>query len=108
MSTEVEFVTIGSFLICIAVGSALVALWLDVRFPKLMPWSLRRLLVHLVVAILVVYAVGPAMAFVAATGIPAAGLASVFGVAFPVLVYEFLVGAWMIKLAQSSGAGFKV
>ena len=29
------------------------------------------------------------------------------GVAFPVLIYEFLVGVWMIRLAQSSGAGFR-
>jgi hypothetical protein len=39
--------------------------------------------------------------------VPASNLASVFCVAFPVLVYEFLVGAWMIKLAQASGAGFR-
>jgi hypothetical protein len=78
-----------------------------VRFPKLMPWSLRRLLVHLIAAIAVVYVVGPAMGFVARSGVPAANLASVFCVGFPVLVYEFLVGAWMIRLAQASGAGFR-
>ena len=100
--------SVGTFLICIAIGSALIAVWADLRFPKLMPWSLKRLLVHLAVAALAVYVVAPAMRAVATSGIPAAGLASVFAVAFPVLVYEFLVGVWMIRLAQSSGAGFRV
>jgi threonine/homoserine/homoserine lactone efflux protein len=72
-----------------------------------MPWSMRRLLVHIVLAIAVVYLVGPAMAFVASSSLPAAGLACVFGVAFPVLIYEFLVGVWLIRLAQASGAGFR-
>ena len=99
--------TIEMFILCIAVGAGAIALWVDVRFPKLMPWSMRRLLVHIIVAIAIVYVVGPVMGFVARSGVPAANLASVFCVAFPVLVYEFLVGAWMIKLAQSTGAGFR-
>ena len=98
---------IETVIFCIAVGAGAIALWVDVRFPKLMPWNLRRLLVHLIAAIAVVYVVGPAMGFVAHSGLPAANLASVFCVGFPVLVYEFLVGAWMIKLAQASGAGFR-
>jgi hypothetical protein len=99
--------TIEMFILCIAVGAGAIALWVDVRFPKLMPWSMRRLLVHIIVAIAIVYVVGPVMGFVARSGVPAANLASVFCVAFPVLVYEFLVGAWMIKLAQATGAGFR-
>jgi uncharacterized membrane protein YedE/YeeE len=99
--------TVEMVILCIAVGAGAIALWVDVRFPKLMPWSLRKLLVHLVIAIAVVYVVGPAMDAVARSGLPASNLASVFCVAFPVLVYEFLVGAWMIKLAQASGAGFR-
>jgi len=99
--------TIEMFILCIAVGAGAIALWVDVRFPKLMPWSMRRLLVHIIVAIAIVYVVGPVMGFVARSGVPAANLASVFCVAFPVLVYEFLVGAWMIRLAQSTGAGFR-
>jgi hypothetical protein len=100
-------VSIQTFLVCLAVGSAAVAMWVNVRFPKLMPWSLRWLLVHLVVAFVVVKSVSPAMGLVAGSGVPAAGLASIFLVAFPVLVYEFLVGAWMIRLAQTSGFGFR-
>ena len=95
------------YVIVFAVGSAVVALWITVRFPKLMPWKMAILLVHLVLAFLCVYAVAPGMAAVAASGIPAPRLTSVFAVAFPVLVYNFLVGTWMIRLAQASGAGFR-
>ena len=99
--------SIQAFLVCLAVGSAAVAMWFNVRFPKLMPWSLRRLLVHLILAFVVVKSVSPAMGWVAESGVPAAGLTSIFLVAFPALVYEFLVGAWMIRLAQTSGMGFR-
>jgi hypothetical protein len=99
--------TVHTFLFCLAVGAGVIALWVDFRLPKLMPWSMRRLLVHIVLALVVVYLVGPAMSLVTSSALPAAGLAAVFGVAFPVLVYEFLVGVWMIRLAQSSGAGFR-
>ena len=95
------------YVIVFAVGSAVVALWITVRFPKLMPWKMAILLVHLVLAFLCVYAVAPGMAAVAASGIPAPRLTSVFAVAFPVLVYNFLVGTWMIRLAQASSAGFR-
>ena len=99
--------TVHTFLFCLAVGAGVIALWVDFRLPKLMPWSMRRLLVHLALAIAVVYVVGPAMALVTSTDIPAAGLASVFVVAFPALVYEFLVGVWLIRLAQATGSGFR-
>jgi hypothetical protein len=99
--------TVHTFLFCLAVGAGVIALWVDFRLPKLMPWSMRRLLVHIVLAMAVVYLVGPAMTFVTSSGLPAAGLAAVFVVGFPVLVYEFLVGVWMIRLAQASGAGFR-
>jgi hypothetical protein len=100
-------VSIQTFLVCLALGSAAVAMWVNVRFPKLMPWSLRTLLVHLVAAFVVVKSVSPVMGWVAESGVPAAGLTSIFLVAFPVLVYEFLVGTWMIRLAQASGFGFR-
>ena len=99
--------TVHTFLICLAVGAGAIALWVDFRLPKLMPWSMRRLVVHLALAIAVVYVVGPAMTFVTSSDLPAAGLASVFVVAFPVLVYEVLVGVWLIRLAQASGSGFR-
>jgi len=99
--------TVQAFVICIAVGAALVALWVNVRFPRLMPWKMSRLLVHLVLSLLCVYVVAPAMGTVMSLGIPAANVAAVFAVAFPVLVYNFLVGTWLIRLAQATAGGFR-
>jgi hypothetical protein len=100
-------VSVQAFAICMGVGAAVVALWVDARFPRLMPWKLGRLLVHLVLALLFVYAVSPGMAALISLGIPAAKIAAVFCVAFPVLVYNFLVGAWLIRLAQATAGGFR-
>jgi hypothetical protein len=100
-------INVTVFVLLFAIGSAIVALWVSVRFPKLMPWKMATLLVHFVLAFLCVYAVSPGMTMVADSGIPAPRLSSIFAVAFPVLVYNFLVGSWMIRLAQASGAGFR-
>lgn len=99
--------TVTLYVVLFAIGSAVVALWITVRFPKLMPWKMAILLVHLVLALLCVYAVKPGMDVVAATGVPSPRITSVFTVALPVLVYNFLVGTWLIRLAQASGAGFR-
>jgi hypothetical protein len=98
---------VPTYLTLFAIGSAVVALWISVRFPKLMPWKLGILLVHLVLALLCVPAVGPGMAMIIGSGVPASRLVSLFVVPFPILVYNFLVGSWMIRLAQASGAGFR-
>jgi hypothetical protein len=103
----VEFVSVSAVVACIAIGSGIVALWINVRFPKLMPWKMARLLAHMIVAFLCIYSVSPAMAMVGGSGIPAARLTSVFAVAFPVLVYNFLVGSWVIRLVQASASGFR-
>jgi hypothetical protein len=101
-------VSVNTFIVCIAVGSGAVALWINVRFPTLMPWGMKKLLLHLVVAFVCVYAVKPGIEMILGTGVPAARIIGVFAVAFPALVYNFLVCAWMIRLAQASGGGFRV
>jgi hypothetical protein len=98
---------VSTYVMVFAIGSAIVALWINVRFPSIMPWKMGILLVHLVLALLCVRGVGPGMALIATSGIPAPRLVSLFAVPFPVLVYNFLVGTWMIRLAQASGAGFR-
>jgi hypothetical protein len=99
--------TVEMLVVCIAVGAGLIALWVNVRFPGLMPWSLPKLLVHLILAFLLVKTVGPLMSAVAGSGVPSPKLTSVFAVAFPVLVYEFVVGTWLIRLAQATAGGFR-
>jgi hypothetical protein len=101
-------VTVTTFIVCIAVGSGAIALWINLRFPTLMPWSMKKLLAHMLVAFVCVYAVKPGIGMILGSGVPAARLIGVFVVAFPALVYNFLVCAWMIRLAQATGGGFRV
>ena len=100
--------SVSACVVCIAIGSGIVALWISVRYPSLMPWKMGKLLAHMIAAFLCIYSVSSAMAIVQGSGIPAARLTSVFAVAFPVLVYNFLVGSWVIRLVQASAGGFRV
>jgi len=103
----VSLVTVTSFIVCIAVGAGAIAMWINLRFPTLMPWSMAKLLLHLVVAFVCVYAVKPGIEMILGSGLPAGRLIGVFAIAFPALVYNFLVCAWMIRLAQATGGGFR-
>lgn len=99
--------TVSMFIVSIAVGAGAIAMWINLRFPKLMPWSMAKLLLHLVVAFVCVYAVKPGIEMILGSGLPAGRLIGVFAIAFPALVYNFLVCAWMIRLAQATGGGFR-
>jgi hypothetical protein len=80
------------FAVALVVGAALLALWVDVRFPKLAP---RRLQMRLVVA---------ALAYVAVATIPVPPtVAGLVGLVLPVLSLGFLTGIWLLReLAQRS------
>lgn len=95
--------TLGIVIAAIGVGSAVLAGWVHVRFPKLAPEEYRLAIVHLLAAHMVARGVVPAgMTFFA--GRP---LVAVFAVALPGLVYVFLAWLWLVRLAQRSlGGGF--
>jgi hypothetical protein len=88
----------GLFLLVLALGSAGIAVWIDVRFPRLDPADLARVIVHVVIAIVV-----------ARLGVPAGihllgswglALVSIFAIALPALVYLWLAGWWTMKAIQ--------
>jgi hypothetical protein len=92
--------------VLLALGAGALALWVDVRFPKLEPRGpdfgfLARIL-----------AVPIALTLLAPMGLHllvdadtlALKLAGLFAVAFPCLVYAFLVAVWILKLVQRTAA----
>jgi hypothetical protein len=90
--------------ICIALGAAAIALWVHARFPKLAPESLKlRFFLHVAGCAIVLNVAVPTTlrATAAADSVPAS-LLGLFGVAFPALVYTFLVTVWMLKLVQNA------
>ena len=84
------------FSVCLAVASALLAVWVDVRLDKRRPASPALRIGHAAAAYLILQGV------VAATsGLDQAPmgerLAAIFGLVLPSLVYSFLAGVWLMR-----------
>ena len=97
----------GGFVACFLFGTAVLALWADVRLPGLAPRGLRGLTRRFAYALLALLVVTPICTdLVAGPGTSAPRVyAALFGVALPALVYSMLVAVWMIKLAQRALGG---
>ena len=94
-----------SFALALAIGAALMAGWLDVRFKERRPATLMRRACHLAAAyaILQVTSAG-ASYFVGANPGDARQLSVVFVILLPSLVYAFLTGLWLMRaLVEMSG-----
>lgn len=81
----------------IIVGAAAIALWMDVRFPRLGPDRLPIVVLHLLASAMVL----PLATTFLALGSPEEPLrllALLFGIVFPALVYIFIAGVWLLKL----------
>jgi hypothetical protein len=82
-----------------ALAAALLALWIDTRFPKLAPESFMRR----------VAAVGVALVALEATpvfnGSAAAVYATMFGILLPALVATFLAAVWLLRAVRDAHAG---
>ena len=88
-----------TFVVVLCGGSALLALWLVVRFPKLGPDDLTKALLHVGISMVVLQLLVPAIHLVRGTGLPGAQLAAAFGVVLPGLTYVFVAAAWLIRAA---------
>ena len=90
----------GLVTVFIGLGAGAIALWLDVRFPRLGPHDVTKAVLHVAASLALAYASTPAVQALAASEDPAVVLLGVFAVAFPSIVYCLLAGLWVIKLAQ--------
>jgi hypothetical protein len=91
--------SVDALVVVMGVGAFLIAVWIDYRFPTLSPKTLRVALLHLFLAIAAGNVLVPLTVGTAADD-AARLLAGVVGVGFPVLVYLFLAGVWLIKYGQ--------
>jgi len=88
------------FAVTLAVGAALLALWTIVRFSGFGPTTVIWAIANVIAACVLLQVLLPtAMDMIGASGLPAALYLSVFGVALPLLIYAFLSGGWMLKVA---------
>ena len=97
--------SVQSFVLVEAVGAALLALWLVVRYPGSGPTSFRGALVHVGASMLVGRALAPITTLVVGSGVPAAAVLAALLVVLPGLVYIFLAWAWIVKLLQGALGG---
>lgn len=91
------------FAVCFLVGSAVVAVWFDLRFPWIAPSTVKGTLIHVGVTIVTAQVVP--LAFQALQGSQVLTLVALFGVAFPVLTYSLLVAVWVLKLVANASRG---
>ena len=85
----------GTFILALATGAALLALWGHARFPALAPERLWRTALHLGLALV---AVNLAPNALSSHGV----FLTVFLFLLPALVYVFLSTLWMLRYAQTA------
>ncbi len=90
----------GSFVIALGIGSALLAFWVQFRFPNLAPQTLGWAIFHIVVTAVLAQLTKAVFAGVELQ--PVGTLALVFGLALPTLIYGFVAGMWLIRIAQGA------
>jgi hypothetical protein len=85
--------SVHHFLLALVTGSAVIGLWLAVRFPSLAPESLKANGIAMAVAVLMPTLALPLFVPV---GHVAGVFVAIFVVMLPVLVYLFMAGAWFM------------
>lgn len=92
----------GLFVIALAVGAAVLALWVEVRVPRLAPTKFIWVLANLLAAVVGLHLGAAALE-------KAGGLeprfAALFGAVLPALTYVFLSALWLMRAAQSALSG---
>lgn len=87
------------FAVCFLVGAAVIALWIDVRFPGLAPSSFGGTVLHVGGTIVGAQLLTP-LATHFLGGSAFLTLVSTFAVGFPALVYTLLVAIWIIRILR--------
>ncbi len=86
------------FVLFLALGAAIIALWIDLRFPRLAPMTLRANFVHAAVAFVALIIVPVAIEPMFSVGQSLiVQLVALIGIMFAVLVYGFLAFTWLVK-----------
>jgi len=93
--------TVQTLVLVLALGAALLALWVDLRFPRLAPTEFRPAIMHVMAALISAQLVMATGLTNVLTGSVATMVGGLLLLALPMLVYEFLAALWVIKLTQS-------
>lgn len=86
----------GVFVLGLAAGAGMLALWIHVRFPSIAPERMGKTLLHAAIAFALLQLL-PGFG-----GSPMTLFAGVFLLVLPALVYALLCSIWVLKLAQTA------
>ena len=90
----------GSFAIALGIGAALLAFWVQHRFPRLAPETVGWAMFHLLATVVLAEITKTVFRSVE---LQAPGMmALLFGLALPTLVYAFVAGMWIVRIAQGA------
>jgi hypothetical protein len=94
-----------AYTLTLTLGAAVLAFWLDARFPGPRPKTAAQGLIHAAIGVFTMFGAAGLLQLV--YGIPdKAFMAMVLGVFLPSLVYALLAGLWMLRaLANLTLAG---
>ena len=94
----------ASLVVAMSLGSAAIALWLFVRFPRLGPSRAGFKMAHLVAALVVVQFVAPAAMSFVIHGSNALwpSLLALFWIFVPSQLYAYLSGIWVLALLRNA------
>jgi membrane protein DedA with SNARE-associated domain len=91
--------SLQAFMLILCGGAGLLALWIDIRFPRFAPPDLMRAAIRIVVAFAIGYLVAPVLTLAVGAGMsPAAALMLLV---LPALVLFFLTAIWMMRALQA-------
>jgi hypothetical protein len=90
-------------LFAFAIGAAALAIWINVRFPRLAPAHFKAAFLHVGAAMLIAHVV-TSTRYELNLGLawPAGTLVHLFALLLPTIVYGLLAGLWFLKLAQGT------
>jgi len=97
--------SVEAFLLVLCVGGALLALWVDARFPGLAPADVWRAALRLLLALAVAHLVTPLLVLAISNGM-APGTA-LMTLVLPALVLFFLAMLWMMRALQGMLFGLR-
>ena len=92
--------TLVELIVVLVVGPALLAMWVDARYPKLRPSELRRTAIHIgLIGLIAFVLLRPTLLLVAALLHGPAGEAISFTVATTAITYGLVVSLWTMRNA---------
>jgi hypothetical protein len=96
-----------SFVSLLLVGSALLALWIDVRLGTRRPSSFKVIVLNCALAFVALRMIGVAAGALLSPDAPVRTIAALFLVIQPMFVYVFLASLWFLKLLRDSTTGVR-